>query len=235
MTAGADSNNLEPEMLKRLSLSDAAQIAPRYGLTFPQRGKPPSHETCDLAVRILCRLSPAQICQFGPIISDAVISNNPEQVQALSAQHGLAAHNEAAAALAAGNRRREQLGHYSGAMFWYEGEWYWGVDRLYHLERRLASLNAVKNPKLQEVAPRPEIKNVFTAKARDLTLEYYPSLRSPYTAVSWAPTLKLAKDSGVKLDVKPVLPMVMRGVPATRQKGCLYPQGRRPRSPRRGS
>ena len=32
-----------------------------------------------------------------------------------------------------GNNLRNKLGHYSGAMFYYEGEWYWGVDRLYHL------------------------------------------------------------------------------------------------------
>jgi 2-hydroxychromene-2-carboxylate isomerase len=52
-----------------------------------------------------------------------------------------------------------------------------------------------------------------------LTLEVYPSLRSPYTAISFDRAVKLARDSGVKLVVRPVLPMVMRGVPATRQKG----------------
>jgi 2-hydroxychromene-2-carboxylate isomerase len=31
--------------------------------------------------------------------------------------------------------------------------------------------------------------------------------------------MKLAHESGINLEIKPVLPMVMRGVPATRQKG----------------
>jgi 2-hydroxychromene-2-carboxylate isomerase len=52
-----------------------------------------------------------------------------------------------------------------------------------------------------------------------LTLEVYPSLRSPYTAIVFDRAVKLAAETGVNLVVRPVLPMVMRGVPATRQKG----------------
>ena len=117
----------------------------------------------------------------------------------------------------AGNNLRSKLGHYSGAMFYYEGEWYWGVDRLYHLEARLKSLGADKSPDQPPLYPRPS--NTVIGDASALTLEYYPSLRSPYTAVSWEPTMKLARESGINLEIKPVLPMVMRGVPATRQKG----------------
>ena len=117
----------------------------------------------------------------------------------------------------AGNNLRSKLGHYSGAMFYYEGEWYWGVDRLYHLEARLKSLGADKSPDQPPLYPRPS--NTVSGDASALTLEYYPSLRSPYTAVSWEPTMKLAHESGINLEIKPVLPMVMRGVPATRQKG----------------
>ncbi len=52
-----------------------------------------------------------------------------------------------------------------------------------------------------------------------LTLEVYPSLRSPYTSIVFDRALQLARDTGVKLVVRPVLPMVMRGVPATPEKG----------------
>ena len=44
-------------------------------------------------------------------------------------------------------------------------------------------------------------------------------MRSPYTAIAFDRAVKLAQDTGVKLVVRPVLPMVMRGVPATREKG----------------
>ncbi len=122
---------------------------------------------------------------------------------------------------AKGDARRRQLGHYSGAMFYYAGEWYWGVDRLYHLEERLMALGAGKcaPTPLALLAPCPDIEIAETKDNGSLTLEFYVSLRSPYTAIAWDRTLKLAQETGVNLIIKPVLPMVMRGVPATRTKG----------------
>ena len=141
---------------------------------------------------------------------------SPEQAMALQDKMG-GADGSLQERQTAGNTLRSKLGHYSGAMFYYEGEWYWGVDRLYHLEARLKSLGADKSPDRPPLYPRPS--NAVSGDASALTLEYYPSLRSPYTAVSWEPTMKLARESGINLEIKPVLPMVMRGVPATRQKG----------------
>jgi len=54
-----------------------------------------------------------------------------------------------------------------------------------------------------------------------MTLEFFPSLRSPYTALAFEKTLELAERTGVELIIRPVLPMVMRDVPVPRVKG-LY-------------
>ena len=106
-------------------------------------------------------------------------------------------------------------------MFFYGGEWYWGVDRLYHLEKRLADLGADRRPGDSPIAPRPDIDAGELGDDGSLTLEVFPSLRSPYTAVGFDRAVKLGRETGVRLIVRPVLPMVMRGVPATREKG-LY-------------
>ena len=45
------------------------------------------------------------------------------------------------------NIKRKQLGHYLGAVFAYEGECYWSIDRLPFLEERLKHLNVRKNNK----------------------------------------------------------------------------------------
>ena len=104
-------------------------------------------------------------------------------------------------------------------MFHYEGEWYWGVDRLYHLENRLADLGARRGGVEELIAPRPAIETGPHRDDGSMTLEFYPSLRSPYTSIIFDETVELARKTGVRLAVRPVLPMVMRGVPATRQKG----------------
>ena len=54
--------------------------------------------------------------------------------------------------------------------------------------------------------------------AAEITLEYFPSLRSPYTAISFDRVMALADRTGVKLVFRPVMPMMMRGVPAPRAK-----------------
>jgi 2-hydroxychromene-2-carboxylate isomerase len=71
------------------------------------------------------------------------------------------------------------------------------------------------------VVPRPAIEDGPLLDDGSLTLEIYPSLRSPYTAISFDKSVALARKVGVRLVLRPVLPMVMRGVSLTREKG-LY-------------
>jgi 2-hydroxychromene-2-carboxylate isomerase len=120
--------------------------------------------------------------------------------------------------LDAGSARLAELGHYSGAMFYYAGEWYWGVDRLFYLEQRLRDLGVCDDPALPYICPRPDI-DVSDVDASGLTLDFYPSLNSPYTSIIYDKTIAMARECGIRLNHKPVLPMIMRGVPATREKG----------------
>ena len=49
-------------------------------------------------------------------------------------------------------------------------------------------------------------------------LEFYPSLRSPYTAICFERVHALVDRYGLELSLRPVLPMVMRGLPVPRAK-----------------
>lgn len=122
-------------------------------------------------------------------------------------------------ALAAGNTLRTRLGHYQGAMFYFDGEWYWGLDRLHLLEARLQK-EGFRAANLEFTSPVPPDAN-FSQRAPDcsaITLEYFPSLRSPYTAIGHSRVLRIIEHTGVKLELRPVMPMLMRGVPAPRAK-----------------
>jgi len=215
-----DDNFPEPDLWRDMARLDASNVAPYFGLSFPADSSLPSQELRYQAAQILCQLDSDQLASVGVAVSDCVWRGDSENLQKIADEHGLASAVEVNARLEAGEERRKELGHYGSANFWYEGEWYWKADRLYHLEERLQALGARKggNPE-NRVAPRPAVPSEFKASAQSMTLEYYVSLRSPYTAVSWDPTMKLARDSGISLKVCPVLPMVMRGVPATVQKG----------------
>ena len=211
-------NAPEPELLAKLSRNDAAEVAPHYGLRFPGTDAPPP-ASMDLAQRLLAGARDGTaFSEVAPLAGDALWAGSQDALHALAQRHPLADAPGARRAIAAGAARRQRLGHYAGAMFYYAKEWYWGVDRLYHLERRLADLGA-RRPDAEWLAPRPRIETGPHRDAGSLTLEIYPSVRSPYTALSFDTAVDLAERSGVKYRVRPVLPMVMRGTPVPRQKG----------------
>ncbi len=220
---GPSGNNLpEPELLPRLSMHDASLIADHYGLSFPGDPSLPGATLVNRANAMLAVVPPEHFSELAVDIGKAIFSVDAEPVlQALEEKNGIAAPPTVERVLASGDERRAELKHYSGAMFYYAGEWYWGVDRLYHLELRLQALGASRGDSGKLLFPRPDIE-VGPAKDRGhLTLEIYASLRSPYTALIFDRAVQLAKDTGVNFVLRPVLPMVMRGVSLSRQKG-LY-------------
>jgi 2-hydroxychromene-2-carboxylate isomerase len=105
-------------------------------------------------------------------------------------------------------------------VFAYGGETYWGVDRLGYLEERLRDVGASRHPAMPLLAPRIDVSDErFDASGRDLVLEAFLSLRSPYSYLAMPRTFALAERTGIALKIRPVLPMVMRGlaVPAAKR------------------
>lgn len=132
------------------------------------------------------------------------------------------------AELQRGAALRKKMGHYLGAMLYFEGEWYWGTDRLHYLEQRLTqaglrialphSQSGLESEFAPLVPPRtlkfipwrvaPEGK-----KAVPPVIHFYCSLRSPYTYLATRQLMYLARHYGAELRIRYVLPMVMRGLP----------------------
>ena len=212
-------NAPEPELLLKYALRDSRQVAHHYGLDFPGKAELPSTPQLDLATLILAGVNPDDFPKTAVEVGKALWSGSDSDLDALGKQFGRTDSGTAEASVSKGTQRRDKMGHYSGAMFYYAGEWYWGVDRLYHLENRLIELGARKPGKTELIVPRPGIDVGEKQDNGSLTLEFYPSLRSMYTSIIFDRTIRLVEDSGVKLVLRPILPMVMRGVPATMQKG----------------
>ena len=91
------------------------------------------------------------------------------------------AHGSVAPILNANYAELRKAGHYQGAMLHYDGEWYWGIDRLPYLEAALArAISASRSPHV--VAPRPEAeRGPLKLSDKPLTCELWFSFRSPYS------------------------------------------------------
>ena len=181
---------------------DAAAIAAGFGVDFAPRLSAPSREACLAAEATLAALLP------DPRFAEEAyrLGTCLWQGEALPMPPGM----DGASAVARGTALRKRLGHYQGAMFYFEGEWYWGLDRLRVLEARLGE-EGFDREGGAPVAAEPPVPACADASA--VTLEYFPSLRSPYTAIGHARVCALLERTSAALSLRPVMPMMMRGVP----------------------
>lgn len=218
----------EPDLLAAWARRDCAAIAPYYGLDFPSHARQPDPEAVRRVERWLAvRLERTSFVEDAIAAGRALQADDPEarafreRIESDLRTGRGASESEAERVLAEGDALRTRRRHYSGGMFWYAGDWYWGVDRLYHLERRLIALGASRGGASTSgpCFPRPALDPGPIRDDGRLTLEIFPSLRSPYTAMIFEKSLALARDAGIRVVLRPVMPMVMRGVPAPADKG----------------
>ena len=209
----------EPELLLPYSQHDCELVAPHFNLEFPVGATPPDDARIALANRIVARAGADAFAEVAVEVGKALWSHDRGALEAVADSEGMASPTVTKSRLDAGNARRKTLGHYSGAMFYYGGEWYWGVDRLYHLENRLIELGFRRTAGREPLVQRPPVEFGPLKDDGSLTLEIFPSVRSPYSSIVFDESVALAERCGVKHVTRPVLPMVMRGAPVTFAKG----------------
>ena len=115
------------------------------------------------------------------------------------------------------NALRKKWGHYLGATLYYEGEWYWGIDRLHHLEDRLNDLGLGQTNGNAHLFPATQYAHCQITP-ENTSIDFFFSFRSPYSAISAAKIFHWAHQAGVNIKLRYVLPMVMRGLPVPAEK-----------------
>ena len=208
----------DPARLAAWSGRDAAMLARAHGLEFPADAAADPELARHVSAVLTRAIAREEFVPFAIAAGRdfwAVEGVQRLRVAALPA----ASAADAAAAVLHGARLRRKLGHYLGATFYFEGEWYWGVDRLHYLEARLAALGLDRAAGQSMLAP---VRDVTLAAPRDLArghvLHLFLSFRSPYSYVAVPRAAALARHYGAELRLRFVLPMVMRGLKVPRAK-----------------
>lgn len=198
---------------------DAAQIAAAYGLDYEDRAAPRMEDVRRAQAVLQSAIAGGQFLAAAPVVSRALTRG--DSLDEAATAFGTADPAAVAAALTHASRLRDRLGHYLGATLFHAGEWYWGIDRLGDLEARLQTLGCGGESVGRMVATRPEIRFGDTDRSADPStpaLEMFLSVRSPYSYLAMDRTIALASHYGVELRLRPVLPMVMRGLPVPAAK-----------------
>jgi 2-hydroxychromene-2-carboxylate isomerase len=207
------------------SRRDAARLAAHFGLGFVDPGRQPAAPAVAHATALLvAAVASGHFVERAGGVSARLWEDTAAEppVETAGGPPSLPGPPASAAAvaahLAAADVERRRLGHYLGATFHYAGEWYWGLDRLHHLERRLQELGAQRRGVSGTLfAPDADLSETIVLHDPP-PIDFYFSLRSPYSAIVAPRVLDLGRHTGAPVRLRYVLPMVMRGLPVPREK-----------------
>ena len=194
----------DPERLQGWSLRDAARLAAAHGLHFPHGAVRPDAAAVAAAESALAGISdPGGFADVAMETGTALWSGRQPAV----------GDGPRAPALAAGAAALAAARHYLPGVFSFEGESYWGIDRLPHLEARLAPFRTAAAPVVRQLEA-----GSLSGDVRGAELHFFLSFRSPYTHIAAPRVRALAARWNATLVLRPVLPMVMRGLPVPLEK-----------------
>jgi len=206
----------DPARFEAYSILDASKLARLYGLGFPLSALVPDRLSVGMANRFLA--SKQDDPNFFAIAEEVGAALWRQDLKAIKQLCASADINEAT--LSDNERSLRSLGHYASATLYYEGEFYAGLDRLDHLERRLNQFGIGDGEVHFELTRlwRHSLDNLEKSIA-GRSVEVFFSVRSPYSYLGLQMIAEFAKRSGVHLKLKPVLPMLMRGLAVPPAKG----------------
>jgi 2-hydroxychromene-2-carboxylate isomerase len=224
--ARGDAYQPAPDMAAEYAAMDAQRVARELGIPFLDTGAAPPVEYRRGLLDVLAgRVERDDFAEELFAVMEIYWRGDTE---AAARRSDTGESGQADAVITASQQLQERLGHYNSGMLYYGGEWYWGVDRLHYLADRLDEMglarDAATGVHLASVrhAMRLSLPAAPPAAAQELPpLELFHSFRSPYSYLSLKRVYEIADAFGLRLKLRPVLPMVMRGMQVPRAK-LLY-------------
>jgi len=218
----------DPARYEAYSILDATRLARLYGLGFPSSAQVPDRLGVGMASRYLA--SKQNDPDFFVAAEEIGAALWREDIASVKRLCVIADMDDS---ILSGNEKLlRSLGYYASASLIYGGEIYAGLDRMDHLERRLNRLGLGDGEIHFELGRLwrhglQEMERSVSGK----TVELFFSVRSPYSYIALHQAAEFAEKSGVRIKLRPVLPMVMRGlgVPAAKRHYILADAAREAR------
>lgn len=220
--------NPEPAMQSEYAAVDCALLADEFGIPFLDVGETPAVEHRRALLDFLAEEQDEE--GFAQTLISALSVYWRGDTGAVARMLGRPHADSTETSVLVGKNQLllRKMGHYNSAMMHYAGEWYWGVDRLQYLldQFELQKLNRFKEP-TPELASLQQARRVNlpatapAAASKPVAMDMFHSFASPYSYLALNRAFAIADAFGVKLAVRPVLPMPMRGVPVPKAK-LLY-------------
>lgn len=225
--AQGDDYQPAPDMLVEYAIKDCARLAQELGIAFLDKGSlPPSEHRAGMSDALAANVSGGSF--QADFYRALAIYWRGDSAMAAELSRSAPVRGAAIKVVNRSQELQQKLGHFNSAMLHYSGDWYWGVDRLHYLADRLSGLGAARgnsaNPSLTSIRQAMQVTLPIRPPAAATQLpaiEFFHSFRSPYSYLALARTLQIADAFGIDIKLRPVMPMVMRGMQVPRSK-LLY-------------
>ncbi|GAA4333106.1 DsbA family protein [Pigmentiphaga soli] len=206
-----------PDLVARHALRDAVDLCRHCELHFETGGVPPSGEDAELASRRLLAAqdSPSHYLALARQVGEALFRGDKARLQALCGPQALP-REAALRRLEANQRRQLEAGHYNSGMLAFGGTWYWGVDRLPHLEHDLLTAGRRRPDASVGVLRRrsmslPPPQGTAGLRGQPIEIDFFCSFRSPYAYLAAERTFGLQRRYPVRIRPRLIVPMKMAG------------------------
>lgn len=216
-----------PEMLAEYAIKDCERLARELAIPFLDKGPTPPAENRRAMLDAIAACKTTDDLNEELLQALSVYWRGDAEAAARRAA-GVKSKGAADSMINASQRLQKRLGHYNSATLHYAGEWYWGVDRLHYLLERLREVAAARSdvlhPTLASIGQALQVMLPLVPPATAAALppiELFHSVRSPYSYLVLRRACDVADAFGVRLVLRPVLPMVMRGMQVPKKK-LLY-------------
>lgn len=209
-----------PDLVARHALGDARDLMRHYELQFESNGQTPCKELTELISRKLLSVESdtLQYLALAQRLGNALFAGDDALVRALC--ENALPESEARAMLAAHQQQELEVGHYNSAMISFRDNWYWGLDRLTHLEHDLLAAGRRRpGASVGVLCKRPHNEVIYDDSGVDTTssdslpieIDFFCSFRSPYAYLAAQRCFDLQRRYPVSIRPRLILPMKMAG------------------------
>jgi 2-hydroxychromene-2-carboxylate isomerase len=201
-----------PQLRVKHAVRDAQQLAEYWNLDFAGKKDTDSGMIRDFGT-VMIRKRPSDdqlkaLLEIWPTI----FTVDRKRLATLLGKWGTEAHGQVLPTINTNYSELRKAGHYQAAMLHFDGNWYWGIDRLPYLEQALAQ--ALGKDVVHVVTPRPEAeRGPLKLSEKALTCELWFSFRSPYSYLALEQIEAVLAPYHIPIVLRPILPMVTRGMP----------------------
>lgn len=217
--------NTNQEKWRDYAFEDAKRLAKFHNLSFNENASIPSKEDAFKATAVLLKhVNRPKLLHMVSEVTGALWGNSTTTFESCMKRYGMLTESQAKRKIKEAKEQLLSRGHYQSGTLYYGGEWYWGLDRLGHLAERL-NKPGIRRDTGDIAEYQKQYKHVLqgynTLRPRPKQvhpLEFYFSFRSPYSYIAAERVFKLAEMYKVPVTIKPVMPMVTRGIPAPKVK-----------------